>query len=118
MKIICSLFAILALSINAYLRNSIIIKTDSLINYRNTRRNRFPRNAAAFGKSVKLQSLNDTRNYITLEFPMINHIYWDDGEIVWEFREEDETNDNKTSVRVKIDLPPVDPVVNRHMLAV
>jgi hypothetical protein len=49
---------------------------------------------------------------------MIKQIYWDDGEIVWEFREEDETNDNKTSVRVNIDLPPVDPVVNRHMLAV
>lgn len=111
MKMICSLFAILAFSINAYLRNS-------LINYRNSRRNRFPRNAATFGPSVVLQSLNDTRNYITLEFPMINQIYWDDGEIVWEFREEDETNDNKTSVRVNVDPLPIDPVINGHMLVV
>lgn len=115
MRRVCSLFAILAISINAYLRNSLIINQAFEMR---TRRNRFPRNTATFGKSVTLQSLNDTRNYITLEFPMIKQIYWDDGEIVWEFREEDETNDNKTSVRVNIDLPPVDPVVNRHMLAV
>jgi len=115
MKMICSLFAILALSINAYLRNSIIIKQAFEMK---TRRNRFPRNAAAFGPSVVLQSLNDTRNYITLEFPMIDQIYWDDGEIVWEFREEDEKNDNKTSVRVNVDPLPIDPVINRRMLVV
>jgi hypothetical protein len=42
------------------------------------------------------------------EVPNVKNIYWDDGEIVWEFRDPDDTNDNTTSVMVPI--PPFDPV--------
>jgi hypothetical protein len=50
---------------------------------------------------------NATRDLIILKVPNVKNIYWGDGEIVWEFREQDDTNDNKTSVRVNV--PPVEP---------
>jgi hypothetical protein len=42
------------------------------------------------------------------EVPNVKNIYWDDGEIIWEFRDSDDKNDNTTSVRVSI--PPFEPV--------
>jgi hypothetical protein len=51
---------------------------------------------------------NATRDLIMLEVPNIKNIYWEDGKIVWEFRERDDKRDNKTYVRVN--LPPIEPL--------
>jgi hypothetical protein len=85
-------------SVCCYIRNKAYVKTS--VSFRN-------RILPLFASS-SYDLFNATRDLIMREVPNVKNIYWDDGEIVWEFREQDDTNDNTTSVRVII--PPLDPV--------
>jgi hypothetical protein len=82
----------------SYLRNNIFIKTAANIR----------RQISLIHLASSYELFNATKELIMLDVPDIKNVYWDDGEIVWEFREQDDTNDNTTSVRVTI--PPIDPV--------
>jgi len=66
----------------------------------------------AFSKSLSEtppdNGAKTTRRLIIFDIPNIKNMQWDDGEVVWEFRDQDDSNDNTTSVRVVI--PPLDPI--------
>jgi hypothetical protein len=85
-------------SVCCYLRNGAYVKTS--VNFRNR--------ISPHYASSSYDLFNATRDLIMHEVPNVKNIYWDDGEIVWEFRDPDDTNDNTTSVMVPI--PPFDPV--------
>lgn len=92
-----------------YLQNNIYLKTRI-----NARNKNLPDHCDL---TSSYDFFNATRDLIRLEVPNVKNIYWDDGEIVWEFREQDDTNDNTTSVRVSI--PPIDPVdASTHLLCI
>jgi len=82
----------------SYLRNNVFIKTTENVR----------KQISLIHASSSYELFNATKELIMFEVPDVKNVYWDDGEIVWEFREEDDTNDNTTSVRVTI--PPIDPV--------
>jgi hypothetical protein len=85
-------------SVCCYFRKTSYIKTSANI------RNRI---SPPLASSI-YDLFNATRDLIIKEVPNVKNIYWDDGEIVWEFRDNDDTNNNTTSVRVNI--PSIDPV--------
>lgn len=85
-------------SVCCYIRNKAYVKTS--VSFRN-------RISPLFASS-SYDLFNATRDLIMREVPNVKNIYWDDGEIIWEFRDSDDKNDNTTSVRVSI--PPFEPV--------
>jgi len=93
-----SIMVCLLSSVCCYIRNKAYVKTS--VSFRN-------RISPLFASS-SYDLFNATRDLIMREVPNVKNIYWDDGEIAWEFREQNETNDNTTSVRVIV--PPLDPV--------